>query len=154
MDTSTEPSLEGGCACGFVRYRLLGKPLIVHCCHCKWCQRETGSAFVINALFSSNRINHLKSEPATFLTSSESGKGQTIARCPAIRFVRVGTLDQPQAIADPDVHIYTQFKMSWVELPSDVPAFDEFYDVAEVWGKETDERRYARDKSSRSGGTR
>lgn len=157
MDPSPEPCFEGGCSCGSVRYRLLGKPLIVHCCHCTWCQRESGSAFVINALFSSDCVVHLNSEPVIITTPSESGSGQPIARCPqcyvpvwsnyrgggqALRFVRVGTLDQPHAFS-PDVHIYTRSKVPWVDLPQNATAYEAFYDVDKVWGKEADERRYA-----------
>jgi len=43
-------ALEGGCTCGKVRYRLNSDPMFVHCCHCRWCQRETGAAFALNAL--------------------------------------------------------------------------------------------------------
>lgn len=161
-----ETSPKGGCACRFIRYRLTSKPLIVHCCHCTWCQRETGSAFVINALFPTSDVIHLnddgddseKQEPVIVDTPSLSGKGQRIARCPkchvavwsnysgggsAIRFVRVGTLDAPHAFV-PDVHIYTGTKVPWVEIPKGKGGgvYEEFYDVAEVWGKEADERRF------------
>ena len=50
-------ALEGGCVCGKVRYRLKSDPMIVHCCHCSWCQRETGSAFVINALTETSEVD-------------------------------------------------------------------------------------------------
>jgi hypothetical protein len=158
MTTPTEPSLEGGCACGHVRYRILGEPLIVHCCHCTWCQRETGSAFAINALFPSACVTPLgATDPAVVPTPSESGKGQDIARCPKcyvalwsnyggagklVKFVRVGSLDEPQRFT-PDVHIFTCSKVPWVALPLDVPASDKFYDVGKVWAKEVDERRHS-----------
>lgn len=153
---TAEKTLEGGCTCRFVRYRLIGKPLIVHCCHCTWCQRETGSAFAINALFPAEDVIHLNEEPITIKTPSLSGKGQTVARCPrcsvavwsnysgggpAIRFVRVGTLDEPHELV-PDVHIYTSTKVPWLTLPDGVEVFQEFYDVARVWAKETNERRF------------
>ena len=48
---------EGGCACGHVRYRLASAPMIVHCCHCRDCQRQTGSAFVLNALIETDRVD-------------------------------------------------------------------------------------------------
>jgi hypothetical protein len=158
MTTSTERSLEGGCACGHVRYSVLGEPIIVHCCHCTWCQRETGSAFAINALFSSARVTLLSAaDPITILTPSESGRGQDIVRCPkcfvalwsnygragkVVKFVRVGSLDEPQRFT-PDVHIFACSKVPWVALPHDVPAFNEFYDVGKLWAKEVDERRHA-----------
>jgi hypothetical protein len=139
--------MKGGCACGVVRYRMLSEPMFVHCCHCRWCQRETGSAFVINALIEADRVVLLADEPEVVLTPSESGRGQKIARCPTcrvalwsnysgmgdrIRFVRVGTLDEPDRLA-PDIHIYTASKQPWVVLPEGVPAVDEYYRSEDCW---------------------
>lgn len=63
MPIETVFPLEGGCDCGRVRYRMQTRPLIVHCCHCRWCQRETGSAFALNALIEAERLEHLAEEP-------------------------------------------------------------------------------------------
>jgi hypothetical protein len=130
-------SFEGGCTCRFVRYRLASAPLFVHCCHCRWCQRETGSAFALNALIEAERVRLTAGAPELVDTPSESGKGQQIARCPrcrvalwshyagagrAVCFMRVGTLDQPDRLP-PDVHIYTASKQPWVVLPAGTPAF-------------------------------
>ena len=145
---------EGGCTCRQVRYRMTSKPLFVNCCHCRWCQRETGSAFVINAMIEADRVELLAGQPEMVLTPSASGKGQKIWRCPncrvavwsnypgagdAVRFVRVGTLDEPARLA-PDIHIYTSSKQPWVVLPAGAPAVAEFYKPAETWPKETLER--------------
>ena len=139
--------LDGGCDCGRVRYRILTAPLFVHCCHCRWCQRETGSAFALNAMIESDRVVNLNAEPELVLTPSASGKGQSIARCPAcrigvwsnyggagpvIRFVRVGTLDSPDHLP-PDIHIFTESKQPWVVIPEGVPAVAEYYDRAAYW---------------------
>lgn len=142
--------MEGGCSCGAMRYRMTTPPLIVHCCHCSWCQRETGSAFVINAVIESDRLM-VDGTPDYVLTPSESGKGQEVARCPTCRvalwshyassrrrsaFVRVGTLDNP-AMCPPDVHIFTSSKLPWVILPEGAKIFAEFYPSADgVWSKE------------------
>lgn len=146
---------EGGCACGAVRYRLGSAPMFVHCCHCTSCQRETGSAFAINALIEADRVEVLAGAPAAAPTPSESGKGQTIWRCPSchvalwsnyagsgprIHFVRVGTLDEPAA-CPPDVHIFTRSKLPWVTLPDNVPAVEVYYDRAELWPAESLARR-------------
>ena len=153
--------MEGGCTCGSVRYRLEDKPLIVHCCHCSWCQRETGSAFVLNAVIESSRLTLLTGAPELVLTPSASGRGQKIMRCPtckvalwshypgggdAMAFVRVGTLDNPSA-TPPDVHIFTSTKQDWVVLPPGARVFKEFYDFAEVWPPES----RARAKAAREG---
>jgi hypothetical protein len=139
--------LEGGCDCRHVRYRLETAPLFVHCCHCRWCQRETGSAFALNALIEADRITLLGAEPEIVDTPSNSGKGQKIARCPrcriavwsnyagagrGVRFVRVGTLDEPDRLP-PDIHIFTASKQPWVVLPPGTPAVPEYYDSNEYW---------------------
>jgi hypothetical protein len=142
--------LEGGCTCRFVRYRLEGAPILVHCCHCRWCQRESGAAFALNAVIERDRVTHLTGELDEVLTPSESGRGQRILRCPrcrvavwshypgggnAIRFVRVGTLDQPDVLP-PSVHIYTASKQPWVVLPADTPSVPAFYDPSSFWTPE------------------
>jgi hypothetical protein len=154
MTTDANPIFEGHCTCNFVRYRMTGRPLFVHCCHCRWCQRETGSAFVLNAMIEADRVQLLQGEVEIVLTPSESGKGQKITRCPkchvalwsnypgggdAVRFVRVGTLDEPDRLP-PDIHIYTMSKQPWVILPAGVPAVPEFYELDKQWPKESVER--------------
>lgn len=139
--------MDGGCTCRAVRYRLLSRPLFVNCCHCRWCQRETGSAFVLNAMIEADRVRLLAGAPEVVLTPSESGKGQKIARCPvcrvalwsnypgagdAVRFVRVGTLDDPDALP-PEIHIFTMSKQPWVVLPPGTPAVEEYYDRETYW---------------------
>ena len=148
--------LEGGCACGTVRYRLGSAPMFVHCCHCRDCQRQTGSAFVINALIETDRITLLSADPEPVEVPTDSGRPHHIHRCrtcrtalwsdygsrPALRFVRVGTLDDP-ATLPPDVHIFTRSKLPWVQLPEAVPAFEVYYDTKELWPVPSLERRRA-----------
>jgi hypothetical protein len=144
-------SYDGGCTCRHVRYRMTAKPLFVHCCHCRWCQRETGASFALNAMIEAERVETLSGEVEIVLTPSASGRGQKIARCPkcriavwsnyagagdAIRFVRVGTLDEPDRLP-PDIHIYTASKQPWVVLPSGTPAVEEFYKAKEMWPAES-----------------
>jgi hypothetical protein len=147
---------EGGCACGQVRYRLLSAPLFVHCCHCKDCQRQTGSAFVLNALLETDRVERLSGKPALFAMPTDSGRSHDVARCPdcgtavwshygglkVLTFVRVGTLDEPAALP-PDVHIYTRSKLPWIALPSGVPAFEAYYDSKTLWPADSLARRRA-----------
>jgi hypothetical protein len=137
--------LDGGCSCGAVRYRLRSEPLFVHCCHCLNCQRQTGSAFVINLLIEADRLDLLAGEPAPVDVPRDDGSAQRIWRCPTcqvalfsqytrpdVRFVRGGTLDDPSAVA-PDVHIFTRSKLPWVTLPESVPAFEAFDDPKVLW---------------------
>src|SRR5262247_1289092 len=146
---------DGGCTCRFVHYRMTTKPLFVHCCHCRWCQRETGASFALNALIEADRVILLKGAPEVVNTPSYSGKGQKIARCPtcrialwsnyagagdAMRFVRVGTLDEPDRLP-PDIHIFTSSKQPWVILPPYTPAVADYYDREKYWPPDSLERR-------------
>lgn len=149
--------LDGGCDCRYLRYRMQTAPLFVHCCHCRWCQRETGSAFALNAMIETSRVERLSGDPERVHIPSASGKGQTIARCrtcrvavwshyagagDAMSFIRVGTLDQPDRFP-PDIHIFTSSRQPWVILPPDVPAVAEFYQRSRYWPQASLERREA-----------
>jgi hypothetical protein len=148
---------EGGCDCRAVRYRLQTAPLFVNCCHCRWCQRESGAAFALNAMIETDRVINLGVEPEIVDTPSQSGLGQKIARCPRCRvalwshyagsgpvvtFVRVGTLDNPDLLP-PDVHIFTASKQPWLVLPAGTPAFAEYYERERLWPAESLARRQA-----------
>lgn len=147
--------LTGGCFCGAVRYRLVSPPMFVHCCHCKDCQRQTGTAFVLNAIIETDRIEY-SGELVPVTMKTDSGRPHDIYRCPKcqiavwsdygrrplIRFVRVGTLDEP-GLLPPDVHIFTRSKLPWVGLPKDMPAFDVYYDMKTLWPAESLARREA-----------
>ena len=155
MSADASYPIEGGCTCGTVRYRMMTRPLFVHCCHCRWCQRETGASFALNALIESERVEVLQGKVEVIDTPSNSGKGQKIARCPKchvalwsnyggggdkVRFIRVGTLDDPDLLP-PDVHIYTSSKQPWVVLPAGVPAVAEYYKSSELWPADSLARR-------------
>lgn len=140
---------EGRCACGEVRYRLTAEPLFVHCCHCSNCQRQTGSAFVVNLLIEADHVELTAGEPQAVDVPRDDGSAQRIFRCPTcqvalfseygrpeVRFVRAGTLDDPSTVA-PDVHIFTRSKAPWVALPDSVPAFEVYYDSKTLWPAES-----------------
>lgn len=149
--------LEGGCTCRHVRYRMASAPLFVHCCHCRWCQRESGASFALNALIETERLSLRAGAVDTVATPSESGLGQQIVRCPHCRaavwshyagsgplvaFVRVGTLDQPDHLP-PDIHIYTASRQPWLALPSGTPAVAAYYDREAFWPPASLARRQA-----------
>jgi len=148
---------EGGCDCGAIRYRMETAPLIVHCCHCRWCQRESGASFALNAMIESDRIIPLRAMPELVDTPSHSGRGQQIARCatcrvalwshysgagPLVTFVRVGTLDDPDLLP-PDIHIFTASKQPWLVLPTNVPAVSAYYEREKYWPRDSLQRRQA-----------
>jgi hypothetical protein len=146
---------KGRCICGEIHYTVNCKPMFVHCCHCSWCQRETGSAFALNALIESERLSITRGVVEKIQTPSNSGVGQVIVRCPEcqvalwshygaakekVAFVRVGTLDNPN-LCPPDIHIYTSSKQSWVELSDTAAKAEDFYRRIELWPEEC-VRRY------------
>jgi hypothetical protein len=150
-----DETFDGGCDCRAVRYRLRSRPMYVHCCHCRWCQRETGTAFALNALIETDRVELLAGPVDVVDTPSHSGQGQRIARCPSCRiavwshyssphlsFVRVGTLDEPDRFP-PDIHIFTSSKQPWVHLSDDVPVVPEYYRSADRWPAASLARRKA-----------
>ncbi|MFV0244388.1 MAG: GFA family protein [Qingshengfaniella sp.] len=139
--------MDGGCTCGEIRYRLTEAPLFTHCCHCTWCQRETGAAFAMNAMIETDRLHLLSGVPDYVTIPSQSGHGQHIARCPTCRIavwsyygrlgrkmacVRVGTLDEPGK-CPPGAHIFTSTKQPWLALSDHLPAFEAFYNRQEMW---------------------
>lgn len=149
--------MDGRCTCGTVRFRLTDTPLCVHCCHCGWCRRETGSAFVLNALIETRKVALLDGAPVEVMTPSASGSGQVILRCPDCQvalwshysgagrrfaFVRVGTLDDGASVV-PDVHIFTESAVPWLPFPEGARVFPVFYDRKEVWSPEALDRRRA-----------
>lgn len=147
---------EGGCTCGEVRYKVHDSPLIVHACHCRWCQRQTGGPHVINALYEKDMVEVTQGSVVETTVPSPSGEGQTIARCPKchnaiwsnylvtglgdqIRFLRAGTLDNPD-LMPPDIHIFTSTKLPWYELPKEQMSVEEYYETQKTWS----DRSFAR----------
>jgi hypothetical protein len=130
--------------------------MFVHCCHCRDCQKQTGSAFVLNALIERDRLTLLSGAPEAVEMKTDSGLPHDIYRCPhcqtavwsdysrrrILAFVRVATLDTPSALP-PDVHIYTRSKLDWVTLPKGARAFAEYYDMEKEWPPESLARREA-----------
>jgi hypothetical protein len=122
---------EGGCECGRVRYRWLDRPIIVNCCHCRQCQKLTGSAFAINAMIEAAQVEVTSGADdltvergqarcrhcATLLWASHRMFGD------AIRFVRAGTLDEGERLT-PDAHFFVRSKLPWITLPEGVPQFE------------------------------
>ncbi|MEO0465953.1 MAG: GFA family protein [Pseudomonadota bacterium] len=145
---------EGGCSCGATRYRLSALPMFVHCCHCTWCQRETGAAFAVNGLIERSAIDVTKGELVCDELPTHSGTGQSFLRCSvchatlwthyssmkdAVAFLKVGTLDDPD-LAPPDIHIFTSTKQDWVVLGDDKPVMRSYYRRSEHWPEASIER--------------
>jgi hypothetical protein len=155
--------IKGHCTCKAVTYEVLAPFLIIHCCHCTWCQRESGSAFALNAIIESSNFRLTSTlAPQHVPLPTPSGEGQIIARCPEcwvpvyadyggvakmLTYVKLGTIDfedRVRAGIRPDVHIWTSTKLDWVDLASEkergVPIFEEYYRRSEVWSEENNKR--------------
>ena len=151
----TDEGFAGRCTCGSVKFRMTSAPLFVNCCHCRWCQRETGASYALNAMIEADRVQLIAGDVEVVVTPSESGRGQKIARCPrcrialwstyswdAIRFVRVGTLESPDRFP-PDIHIFSMSKQPWVLLAADTPTVPKYYDRELYWPADSLRRREA-----------
>lgn len=147
---------DGGCTCGHVRYQVTSEPMIVHCCHCRGCQKNSGASFALNALFEADRVKLISGEVEGVTVPTPSGTGQVITRCSKckvavwsnynmgglrerIRFIRVGTLDEPDQFP-PDVHIFTCSRQPWVLLPKEDRRVEVFYEFKETWSPESMKR--------------
>ena len=141
---------EGGCACGAVRYRLASQPMFIHCCHCLNCQRQTGSAFVVNLLIQADRVQVFAGAPQPVDTPRDDGSAQRIFRCPECQvaifseYGRAGSAllyaaerSTIRPASRPTWHIYIRSKVGWVTLPEGTPAFDVYYDRGELWPAES-----------------
>lgn len=164
MDTPAFIPLDGGCACGQVRFRLLREPLFVHCCHCTRCQRETGGPFAHHAVIEHSALALLQGEPESVQVPSDSGQAHHVHHCPQCRsvlwnawgqprravsrYVRVGALDEP-ARCPPQAHIYVRSRQPWVWLDEGVPAHKAYYQAERTWPATSLERwRAAREQLS------
>lgn len=165
MTEHTNNFCEGGCACGAVRYCVTSAPMIVHACHCRLCQRQTGSTNAVNALIEADRVIVQSGEIETTLLETPSGRGQRVARCAFckvavwsnyrinqqednLRFLRVGTLDDPN-LMPPDVHIFTRSKVPWYVIDDTVQAVERFYDHEATYSESSKQR--LRDLCAKSG---
>lgn len=127
---------EGGCYCGRLRYRVTGQPNAVNACHCRDCQRLTGSAFAINAMFKTRAVEELgESWSHRDVVGAELGsRSWRCADCgvllfadhpifgDSMRFVRIGTLDDGRDL-EPDAHYFVRSKHPWVVIPPGVPSY-------------------------------
>ncbi|RAO74118.1 uncharacterized protein BHQ10_010130 [Talaromyces amestolkiae] len=153
--------LKGHCTCKTITYEVLAPFLCTNCCHCTWCQRETGAAYALNAIIESSSFRITSdTKPIISDLPTSSGNGQKNARCPKCyvviacdygddftwtTFVKVGTLDdESRKKVRPDVHIHTSSKMDWVDLSSEkergIPVLEAGYKAVQVWRKDALER--------------
>ncbi len=149
----------GHCACGQAKFALQRPPLFVHCCHCRHCQRETGSGFVLNVLIETAEVRYTDAEVVSVDIPTASGQGQVLRQCRVcsttlwshyagagdkVAFVRAGTLDNP-AIVKPDIHIFTESALPWLPPADGVPRKPRYYNPQKYWPAASLARRAALD---------
>ena len=151
--------LFGRCACNTVQYQIDRPPMFIQACHCTCCQRETGSAFVINAIIESSNVHVTSStQPVDVKTPCASGDSQRIQRCPiccvalwsyypqagpVLAILRIATLDKvkdSKFALKPAAHIFTSTRQPWLDLGREIPQFEELYDRRVVWPESSRQR--------------
>ena len=128
---------EGGCQCGAVRYRIEGEPRGLCACHCRECQRQSGSAFGMSLLVPADCFRLLSGELASFTRNTDSGRALECSFCPgcgtrihhrgdfdpACVSVKAGSLDDTSWLPTP-THIWTRSKQPWTPIPTAATCYE------------------------------
>jgi hypothetical protein len=128
--------LTGGCCCGGVRYAITGLPTALYCCHCKDCQRQSGSAFAMSMFVPRDALAITAGRPKSWRRRADSGRLMRCVFCadcgtrlynepesrPETVVVKPGTLDDTSWL-DPAGEIWTASRQPWVPLPPGSPCF-------------------------------
>ena len=136
MTGNVDETIEGGCMCGSVRYRLSRKPIAVMVCHCSRCRHQSGSAFSVNLMVKADTMAIEGALSMFVSTDTDSGVPIDIEFCPRcgspvrsrpgtnrqLFALKAGTADDPSQFK-PTVHVWTESALPWVEIPSDVLRF-------------------------------
>lgn len=143
-DISTDQaSTEGGCLCGAIRYQLAQQPARVTLCHCLFCQRSTGAAYMVQPACDGADFTVTQGQTKTYRhISAGSGKAikihfcdtcgtkiyQTFERFPGAVGLYSGTLDDPnwlQVTPEASKHIFLNTARADTQLPAETPLFKE-----------------------------
>lgn len=135
----------GQCVCGAVSYTIVGEPKRVTICHCRWCQRRTGSAFGVEVVFEHTQINinddsvtryrHLSDISGRWLDQHFCAKcgsniGFTLEAVPDIRTIAAGTFDDASWLNSdkyPCRHVFTRSAQHWTNIPDDVEQYEQHF---------------------------
>jgi hypothetical protein len=129
-------AVTGRCNCGAVTWRIDGAALAVAACHCTNCRAQSGAAFSVNIVAKSREV--AVEGPIKTFEDKATASGKPVLRqfcgeCgspiqsvitanPAIVALKAGTADAPGDHA-PTIHVWTQSKLPWIEIPTNVPSF-------------------------------
>lgn len=132
----TKATVTGRCNCGATTWKIAGAPLAVAACHCTNCRAQSGAAYSVNIVAKSNEVS--LAGPIKTFEDKATSSGQPVLRqfcgdCgspiqsvitanPAIVAIKAGTADYAGAFA-PTLHVWTQSKLPWVEIPAGVASF-------------------------------
>ena len=132
MGTDT---LQGGCQCGAVRYRISGEPVVAAICHCTMCRRANAAPAVAWVMYQQAQVTFTQQAPTTYKSSSEAERGFcstcgtqisfTASYIPGLIDLTVGSLDHPEAVT-PSLHYWDSKRLPWVRFADDWPRHAEF----------------------------
>jgi hypothetical protein len=124
---------EGGCLCGEVRWRALGKTLYAMHCHCQQCQKHSGSAFASGVGFRADAVTWMNKKP-TFYQSSQNAKRGFCPRCgSSVSWhylddeiaMLIGSFDHPEEF-QPSAHMMTEKQLPWLKINDGLPRYPKF----------------------------
>ncbi|WP_223115431.1 GFA family protein [Luteimonas suaedae] len=132
---SMPETLEGGCQCGAVRYRINGSPVMAALCHCSMCRRANAAPAVAWAMYEESQVTFLGSPPAVYASSPEARRS-FCGRCgtqigfaadyiPGMIDITIGSLDEPERMP-PMFHYWTSRQLPWLRVADELPRFPEF----------------------------
>jgi hypothetical protein len=130
-----ERSLEGGCQCGAIRYRVSGEPLLAALCHCTMCRRANAAPAVAWAMFREAQVAFLRGRPTSYASSPGARRGFCAACGSQISFtadyipglidLTIGSFDHPETVA-PTLHYWDRERLPWLRFADDLPKYPEF----------------------------
>lgn len=128
----------GGCLCGGIRYEVSGAPVFSLFCHCRDCQRQSGSGYIAAMRVPAANFRVVCGTLKLFRKPGDSGNAVSRAFCPdcgttlfirvagaEVVGVRAATLDDPSGFR-PDAHVFAKSAQPWDHLDPDVPQFDTY----------------------------
>ena len=128
-------TIEGGCQCGAVRYRVTGAATMTALCHCSMCRRASGAPAVAWALFADDQVAFTGATPKAYESSPGCRRG-FCANCgspisftadyiPGLVDLTIGSMDDPDQVA-PALHYWESERVSWLHVADDLPRYPEF----------------------------
>jgi hypothetical protein len=128
----------GGCLCGAIRYAFSGEPVFSLLCHCRDCQRQSGSGYIAAMRVPAASFRVTQGTPKLFRKPGDSGNEVNRAFCPdcgttlyirvtgaEVVGVRAATLDDPSGFR-PEANIFCKSAQPWDHMDPDVPRYDTY----------------------------